>query len=611
MAEVVIPAVALGAMYIISNQKEKEKSQQKRENYQNINRKLPQGRIPTGIPVKPVQNYPTQKYVNLSNNNAFYESPNTATDRYFQQSVYEKKVESGEDPINTMTFQSLTGDNVQKKDIKFNNMVPFFGSKITQRTFDQGRGQSVLDNMAGAGSQQFRKKAQAPLFKPVANMHWAHGAPSTSDFIQSRMNPSKRISGNKPYSEQQVGPGLNKGYTSQPSGGFNSGVEARQQWLPKTVDQLRSETNPKVTFGLANHEGPANSIIKKPSDKYTQGRVEKNRPDTFYFNHPDRWFTTTGQEKAQRVRSEEPLQPVNRPSTAREYFGAGGGEVYGAEGNRTRPQTIPSKKIALEGPVKHPGAAHNLNYATGWKNLEYDYGKNGFVSRPNARTTTEQQEAFGIVGGWIKAVVAPVMDVLRPSRKENVIGNLRPTGNAGGAYGVNQARVWNPADRTKTTIKEQTIVNNRDSAASYTYGIPRGAYTVTETQPITNQRETTSCMAMGGAGATPWASAGPVYDAAYNAHINSNREELCVNHPNQGGMSILNSNMNIKSSKIGSMQPCEGPINMPKQPAQIANYGKISYNNNRDSTIELQRTNPQLLTPFRNNPYSQSLKSVA
>jgi len=203
------------------------------------------------------------------------------------------------------------------------------------------------------------------------------------------------------------------------------------------------------------------------------------------------------------------------------------------------------------------------------------------------------------------------MDVLRPSRKENVIGNLRPTGNAGGAYGVNQARVWNPADRTKTTIKEQTIVNNRDNGVSYTYGIPRGAYTVTETQPITNQRETTSCMAMGGAGATPWASAGPVYDAAYNAHLNPNREELCVNRPNQGGMSILNSNMNIKSTKIGSMQPCEGPINMPKQPAQISNYGKISYNNNRDSTIELQRTNPGLLTPFKNNPYSHSLQSVA
>ena len=608
MAEIVIPAVALGAMYIISNQKEKSS---KKENYQNINQKLPQGRVPTGVPVKPVQNYPTQKYQQLSNNNAFYGSPNAATDRYYQQNVYEEAVETGMDPTNTTTFKSLTGNDVQKKDIKFNNMVPFFGSNVKQRTFDQGRGQSVLDNMAGVGSQQVRKKAQAPLFKPVGNMHWAHGAPNTSDFIQSRVNPSLRISGNKPYSEQQVGPGLNKGYTTQPSGGFNAGMEARKQWLPKTVDQLRSETNPKVTFGLANHEGPANSVIKRPGNKFSQGRVEKNRPDTFYFNHPDRWFTTTGQEKAQRVRSEEPLQPVNRPFTTKEYFGAGGGEVYGAEGNRTRPQTIPSKKIALEGPIKHPGTAHNLNYATGWKNLAYDYGKNGFVSRPNARTTTEQQEPYGIVGGWVKAVVAPVMDVLRPSRKENVIGNLRPTGNAGGAYGVNQARVWNPADRTKTTIKEQTEVNKFDGVASYTYGIPRGAYTVTESQPIENQRETTSCMAMGGAGATPWSTAGPVYDAAYNAHLNPNREVVSKNRPNQGGMSILNSNMNIKSSKIGSMHAAEGPINMPKQPAQIANYGKISYNNNRDSTVELQRTNTDLLNPFRSNPYTQSLQSVA
>ena len=124
MAEIVIPAVALGAMYIISNQKEKSSI---KENYQNINQKLPQGRVPTGVPVKPVQNYPTQKYQQLSNNNAFYGSPNAATDRYYQQNVYEEAVETGMDPTNTTTFKSLTGNDVQKKDIKFNNMVPFLG----------------------------------------------------------------------------------------------------------------------------------------------------------------------------------------------------------------------------------------------------------------------------------------------------------------------------------------------------------------------------------------------------------------------------------------------------------------------------------------------------
>ena len=116
---------------------------------------------------------------------------------------------------------------------------------------------------------------------------------------------------------------------------------------------------------------------------------------------------------------------------------------------------------------------------------------------------------------------------------------------------------------------------------------------------------------MGGAGATPWASAGPVYDAAYNAHLNPNREVVSRTRPNQGGMSILNGNMNMKSSKFGNMHAAEGPINMPKRSADAINYGKISYNNNRNSTIELQRSNASLLDPFKENPYTHSLQSVA
>ena len=41
--------------------------------------------------------------------------------------VYEKQVNNGEDPANNLKFKSLTGSMVQKKDIKFNNMVPFYG----------------------------------------------------------------------------------------------------------------------------------------------------------------------------------------------------------------------------------------------------------------------------------------------------------------------------------------------------------------------------------------------------------------------------------------------------------------------------------------------------
>ena len=78
-----------------------------------------------------------------------------------------------------------------------------------------------------------------------------------------------------------------------------------------------------------------------------------------------------------------------------------------------------------------------------------DYGKDGYTPLPNNRSTVRQDSGFGVVGGFMKAAVAPLLDVLRPSRKENVIGNINPTGNV--QSHVAAARVWNPADRAPTT----------------------------------------------------------------------------------------------------------------------------------------------------------------
>jgi len=350
MAEIAIPILGLGAMYILSNQNKEDEisSQEKFTNRSGPRqRKLQMGNVETGVPVRPPVNFPVQTFADVGDNPASYPAPNTATDRYYKQDVYEKKVEAGGDPTNAMLFKSLSGDSVQKKDIKFNNMVPFFGSNVTQRTTNFRGNESILDSYSGSGSQIIHKKEQAPLFAPHENLHYAHGTPNTSDFIQSRMNPSRNMSNTKPWEEIRVGPGLNKGFTNKGSDGFNAGMEARDIWVDKTVDQLRTKTNPKITFGLGNHEGPANSIIK---NRGIEGKIEKYKPDTFYLNTPDRWFTTGGQEKAQRSRAEEPLQPENRPFTTREYFGTGtanqggastGGRVEENYRRSTRPELAP------------------------------------------------------------------------------------------------------------------------------------------------------------------------------------------------------------------------------------------------------------------------------
>ena len=70
--------------------------------------------------------------------------------------------------------------------------------------------------------------------------------PNQNDFYQSRVKPSMKIANVKPWEEVRVGPGLDQGYGSQGTLGFNSGMEAREKWIDRGVDELRVKTNPKL-----------------------------------------------------------------------------------------------------------------------------------------------------------------------------------------------------------------------------------------------------------------------------------------------------------------------------------------------------------------------------
>ena len=371
--ELAIPLVALGGMYVVSNQK-KDKGKGK-EGYTNMGKNeniLPN----TDIPAK---NYPTLAPVS-SQNVEKYPNSNAATDKYFNEQVYEKVANGpdqfGDKRTSLSADMSLTGKAVSKEDFKHNNMVPFFGAKIRGRTYSANTAENVLDNMAGMGSQHFVKEEVAPLFAPQENVQYPNGAPNNSDFFQSRVMPSSKMANVKPWEEQHVGPGLNQGYTTEGSNGFNSGMEARNQWVDRNVDQLRVATNPKLTFGLANHEGPASAYVKNSATAETQGKVEKYLPDTYFINTPDRWLTTPGVEKGQTSRAIEVDKDVNRPTTTTEYYGANSnqeGTAAYTEGNYEQP-----KRPQLEAnPVTNPHASDEQGPTDG------DYGIKGYKFLPN------------------------------------------------------------------------------------------------------------------------------------------------------------------------------------------------------------------------------------
>jgi hypothetical protein len=181
--------------------------------------------------------------------------------------------------------------------------------------------ESILDNMTGAGSQTIDKKEQAPLFSPGTDLGWATGTPNVSDFFQSRVNPSLKISNVKPFEEQRVAPGLGLGYGTEGAGGFNSGMLGRELWQEKTVDELRVANNPKSTFTLIGHEGPADSYMK---NRGMIGNVEKNRQDTAFEMGSDRLFTTTGMKKERSIFAEPIDRYTTRPETTVSYSGVAG-----------------------------------------------------------------------------------------------------------------------------------------------------------------------------------------------------------------------------------------------------------------------------------------------
>jgi len=591
MAEVAIPMAVLGVMYIISN---KDKEKEKKEAFSNA--KLPNTH-------RPVVNYPKDNKKDILNetNVQTYQGYRNSTENYYQPTGYKKALELNEKKVGQ--FQSLTGETINPKGLEHNNMVPFFGSKITQGTGDKGH-ESLLDLYTGSGSQQNKKEGIAPLFKPQANLSHVNGTPNQTDFIMERQRSvlTQKMNNVKPWEEINVGPGLGKGYTSEGSGGFNAGMEARNAHLPKTVDQLRVSTNPKVTYsgqvlGAYVGKGGASSVNVETAPK-----VFKNRPDTYFENSASRWLTTTGLEKAQKARSVVILQPENRTTTTREYFGNAADRE--SKGPHQPGHFRQSHKIVLgsenTGPADKQG---------GWQASNKDYGKSGYKSRPNSRTFTGQRTEMGAAGSIVSALTAPIMDLLRPTRKQNVIGNMRPMGNVQGVVGNHAEPVWNPNDAPAPTIREQT--ENTKHLMMGGAGNADG-YLIQKDRPVAQERDTTNVSHYSNVGAQPGTTKPRPYDADYNARLNPNKQVISkVDRYNIGNSSLTSHAQNITTFSNTATTAAEVTPSFPKAAPSQQLVGQLSGKHTRERAVNCQRNGPAMVQAFNQNPYSQSLQSWA
>ena len=612
--EIALPLIALGGMYVISNQKnddctKKEIRKITQENFVNMGTRtnlatrqseshgnyLPNTNIPP-------QNFPVTNINQLSDTVQNYPNPNTATDKYFNQNLYQQKERKGVSVgQNPQDIFSLTGNYLNSDQFKHNNMIPFNGGKVKGKTYDVNIAESVLDNMIGSGSQTIKKIEQAPLFKPEENMQWAYGMPNQSDFFQSRVNPAMKNNNVKPFDSIMVGPGLDRGYGINGSNGYNSGMEARDKWLPKTVDELRVDTNPKLEYELLGHEGPADSFIKTAPTTQMLGRIEKQRPDTFFINTQDRWLTTTGASKGETLRPIQEMGILRRNDIVTDYAGpAGPGDrkaTYAPENFEKS-----KRKESMTCSVNH-SSAQGRGPTTGAENFLRSH-----TNYENNRSTVSQPDTLRSgFSGAIGAVIAPIMDIFRPTRKEETTANVRIYGEA--TSSVPSSYVYNPNDTTTTTVKETTLY-------SPTFNInnqKEGMYVNNAMPGIPTQRDSTSCSYIGTSGGAATGFGDMSYRAAYNQHNNDIKSSTVMNRPNQGGTQIFNQQMHLTTIKSDSDR-YDGRVNpaisVTPLPPSTQTYGSINMPQYYNECAGCDRIQPDILNAFRNNPYTHSLTTA-
>lgn len=623
-------------------------------------------------PPKPMFNKIDYKNNNLPvvfndpSNQQQIKTSNELNPNYFVETEGEGGGFNGIDLIGNQV-QSLSGELLDRQNFVHNNMVPFFGGTVKQNVEDNAN-RTRMENFTGASANYKEKTEIKPMFDPEANITNVYGSQNMDQYNRDRYITSNIQNNVQPFEKVYVGPGLNKGYTSKPSGGFQQ-ANTRDYSLPKTTNQLRVKTNPKVSYYGRVVSG---KHIARPSKI---GIVAKNRPDRFYVNSKNRWFTTVGAQTGAKQRPKIVLKFSNRKTTGTKMrLNPAGPTDNGKEGKRGKIRV--SKKIQLGN-----GGLRNVENLNKWHEMNFDYGKKNILLVKSKKQDTQcNMRQMGNVqmpeGSMIN--LGNINPTLRNTRRNNVTGNPNWTSNMQSNYKPGIA--YDPNDVLKTTVKEQTINNDHLGVAS---DLNSGKYTKTiDSAKITIKQQTENDNHMGTASSKSGLGG---YQTNPKKASNTHRQDTSTEYfgdsqGNQvGGYKIKNINLPNTSRQFTSNNSYTGVAGSSdktpesrmkyknaktKSSRQIVSKGRapgpsgskkfvskkdINATTKKDSTLTNKRVNkrgvistkiynsipqvnkssitkqkmkvsnkvldnrldPTLLEPFKKNPYTQSLKSYA
>ena len=333
-----------------------------------------------------------------------------------------------------------------------------------------------------------------------------------------------------------------------------------------------------------------------------EGKVEKYRPDTFFINTQDRWLTTTGAEKAGQLVPDFIVKPSTRNETSNYQHGTPNAVLKTASYVPTTHEE--SKRTQLEGfDVGHSGSR-----SAPLEHKAIDNRHTSHTNYENNRSVNQHANTFG--SGFSKAVgavIAPIMDILKPSRKEEYSCNMRIFGNIVGETPGNY--VLTPGDVPNTTVKETTLFQPNSFIGNQT---ENAAYLVSEQQSFDCQRDTVNHNNFMGMSSKHGSRQ---YDSVYRQTNSEAKEKSIVGRVNQGNAKHYNSQMNMSMSKLDSDRDNNrlwAPQAVIPNGPSVQTFGKMAQvPQYMDNCIGCDRINPDILDAVKSNPYVFSYNSVA
>lgn len=467
-------------------------------------------------------------------------------------------------------YSRLADIDFKKEEFTHGGMLPFFSSNVTQPSIDNTYSKSVLDLFTGTSTNEFWKsKREVENFGDIKNnMQNVSGVENSLEFQQTRYETPKIMNNTLPFEQVRVGPGFNDGYTAEPSGGF--GQNASRDWCQdttRTVDDLRVLTNPKLSFEGRIVDGQKEQL---PGEI---GEVCKNRVDTFYEQTED-MYLKGGASSA--------LKEKQRPC------------IDLKQTHRTDTQLKP----------------HNLNLKRA-----------------------------------VDSLTVPLQDLVRLSKKEYLVMHPRPLGNF---QNTNPPKltVYDNNDILRTTIKETTIHDTREGyvgTVKTTYYSPDDVAKVTIGETTEEGQRQFGNVAGGvhqkGDGydntvfdAKDTDRALQAYDSAYtgtaqsandkpmsyadkkNAVINDVKEVLLVNRkPTKTSVKLYNeidfTNLNHKKLECdyANYRQTQAFNHSQGYDRQTPNTQQVNLTSQKEEYRQLNRINPEILSPLGRNPYAKPL----